>query len=173
MNVSASSYEQPRSAGPFDVGVLIAAGAASLFSLARYYSYDVTGAQKIKCGAVCPLYNSAWTGFFGWFGVLLVVTGAIAVATAAWAPTVRLLIPPRTIALICTAFGLLCTIVAFFVIPDGNYLGFPIPADAPGIVAGHGSCYWLVLVSTVAVLIMVACGRRRDDRYAEPKTGIS
>ncbi|MEO9110973.1 MAG: hypothetical protein ABI368_12210 [Jatrophihabitantaceae bacterium] len=162
--MSAQSYSRRSSAGPFDVGVLIAAGFAVVFSLARYYSYDATGARKVRCGAICPLYNSAWHGYFGWFGVLLIVIGALAVATAAWAPTVRLPLPARTIALGCVGLGLVSTVAAFFLIPAGDYLGFPVPSDAPGVVAGHGLCYWLVLASAGAALAMVALGSKSAAR---------
>ena len=39
--------------------------------------------------------GSAWHGFFGWFGVLLALVGAAAIAAALFAPQLKLPVPAR------------------------------------------------------------------------------
>ena len=107
---STGSTFDPKSVDPLD-WVAVAAGVLALiFSFFAFYTYDAKGAPSQGCsrlseipasvrgtiGALCDGDSySAWNGFFGWFGVLLAVIGAVLVAGAVFAPQLTLPVPMR------------------------------------------------------------------------------
>ena len=78
----------PKTVNPLDWGVLGAALLALIFSFFAFYAYDPKGIAKTECSSRQASLNSvekqlcggdtasAWHGFFGWFGVLLLVIAA-------------------------------------------------------------------------------------------------
>jgi len=151
------------SINPLDWGILAAGLVAFIFSLFSYYDYEPAGRLKQACDArgglavasgVCDgIGNSAWHGFFGWFGVLLALAGAIALAVALFAPTVRLPFPIRLLTFGAFALAALFTLLAL-IVPDGTYNGITIPSDDPSIDAGHGFSYWIVLIAVLAGVVL-------------------
>ncbi|MGH8961538.1 MAG: hypothetical protein ACRDWT_10060 [Jatrophihabitantaceae bacterium] len=146
----------PKSVNPLDWGVLALGFLAFIFSFFTYYTFDAkadAGCDS-SSGDVCSIGNSAWHGFFGWFGVLLVLVGAIAVATAVFAPRAALPVPARLLAVAGLGLGAICTLLALAVVPDGEYQGQRIPSDNSEVDAGHGWAYWLVLICALGALVL-------------------
>jgi hypothetical protein len=151
------------SINPLDWAILAAGFVAFIFSLFSYYDYEPAGQLKQVCdsgggigigrGVCSGVDNSAWHGFFGWFGVLLALVGAIALAVALFAPTARLPFPMRLITFGAFALAVLFTLLALLV-PDGNYNGITIPSGDPTVDAGHGFSYWIVLIAVVAGAVL-------------------
>ncbi|MEO9110972.1 MAG: hypothetical protein ABI368_12205 [Jatrophihabitantaceae bacterium] len=156
----------PKTVNPLDWGILGAGLLALIFSFFSYYNYAPKGASNISdCkqaasqgyggGDVCDgIGNSAWHGFFGWFGVLLVLIAAIAVAIAVFAPAVQSPVPLRLVALGATALGVVSTLLAVFIVPDGSYNGQTIDSGSSDVDAGHGFSYWIVLILVVIALVL-------------------
>ena len=159
----------PKTVNPLDWAIMVGAVLALIFSFFDFYKYTATGPDAQQaCHTVTgvPLVhalcngvgNSAWHGFFGWFGVLLVLVAGVVVAVALFAPQVTLPAPARMIALVLAALGFIFVLVALFVVPDGDYQGSTIPADSSLIDAGHGFAYWVVLI--VAAVVTALCALR-------------
>jgi uncharacterized membrane protein len=115
-----------------------------IFSFFEFYTYDPKG------GGCCGVSNSAWHGFLGWAGVMLIVIAGIGVAAAVFAPRPMSRIPVRLIAAILAAFAVLFLFIAIFVIPDGEYEGATVSSDATD--SGPGFSLWIVLVLAVVFL---------------------
>jgi hypothetical protein len=154
----------PKSVNPLDWGILGAALLALVFSCFAYYSYAAKGPATTQCkdlssipsqyrGTLQDLCDgdsaSAWHGFFGWFGVLLAVVGALLVAIAIFAPHVNLPFPARLGALGAFVLGIISTLLALAVIPSwpgAATLGIADNEYDQGIDDGHGFSYWIVLI---------------------------
>jgi hypothetical protein len=130
---------------PLDWGILGTGVLAFIFSLFDYYTISVSGGSF---GGDISESASAWHGFFGWFAALLALVGAALVATAIFAPQVKLPVPARLAGLGAFALATLCVILALFIIPDGG------AGDIPGVDTGHGFGYWASLVLIIAGLVL-------------------
>jgi len=152
----------PKSVNPLDWATIGAAVLALIFSFFSYYSYaakgsdadevckhlsDVPAQYRGQYKDVCDgVGNSAWHGFFGWFGVLLALIAAAAIAVAIFAPHISLPVPARLVGIGGLALGVIFTLIALAVVPDGDYKGTTIDSGASDVDAGHGWAYWLVLI---------------------------
>lgn len=147
----------PKTVNPLDWAVLGLAVLALIFSFFSYYTYDAKAGAGCgsSVGDVCSISNSAWHGFFGWFGVILALLGAAEVAAAIFAPHVRWAVPPRLVGVGLLALGVVFTLLALMV-PDGEYQGATVPSDNPQVDAGHGFSYWLVLIFIVIATVLAA-----------------
>jgi hypothetical protein len=117
-----------------------------IFSFIDYYSYSAK-----NCGSLCDgasVSSSAWSGFFGWFAMLLALVGSAVVALAIFMPQVKLPLPSRLAALGAYGIATLCVILALFVVP--GYNGY----SGPGIDKGHGFGYWVSLILIIAGLVL-------------------
>jgi hypothetical protein len=133
-----------RSANRLDLAILATGLLALVFSVFPYYTVDVKVLKGLSGGSL-----SAWHGFFGWFGVLLALAGALLVALPLLG--VRLGIPTRSAALAAFAAGTVCTLLALFVDPahDGALVNI-----------GRGFGYWATLVVVIAGTVL--CVVRKD-----------
>ncbi|MGH8861943.1 MAG: hypothetical protein ACRDVG_12050, partial [Jatrophihabitantaceae bacterium] len=141
---------------------------ALIFSFFGFYSYDAKGALASACkssgnlsssfGNICGGDSaSAWNGFFGWFGVLLIVIAAAAVAIAIFAPEVSLPVPARLVGLGAGALGVIMVLLALVVVPQ-----WPPAADAGAsdseynkvIDDGVGFTWYIVLILGLAVVAL-------------------
>ena len=127
-----SSAAAPRasSVNPLDWAVLGAGLLALIFSFFSFYTYDAKGPAKAACkassgdipGVLKPLCSgdsaSAWHGFFGWAGVVLIVLGALAVALAVFMPQVALPVSARLVGAGLAALGTILVLIALFAPPD-------------------------------------------------------
>ena len=118
----------------FDLGIIAAGVIAFLATFMPFYTASVGNAAfHVSANA------SAWHGFFGWFGALCCLAGAV-VATLALLD-VALPLPVGLTVLGAFALGALCLILALFVFPGGGCGGMP------GCDTGHGFGYWLALLA--------------------------
>jgi hypothetical protein len=133
-----------------DWGILGAGLLAFIFSFMSYYNYSSKG----NCGQFCVSFNnSAWHGFFGWFGVLLILIAAGLVAMALFAPQIKLPVPNRLAALGLWALGTLCIILTLFIYPgSASYNGFS--GSTSGADKSHGFAFWIVLILAIAGLVV-------------------
>jgi hypothetical protein len=101
------------------------------------------------------LTATAWHGFFGWFGVILALVGALAVALAVFAPRVQLPVSARLVALGAFALGTLSIFIALFVspvdLPPDQQTGLPGCSVSIGV--EHGFGYWACLILTAAAAV--------------------
>ncbi len=138
-----------------DWAILGAGGLAFIFSFFQFYSADAKGQLKQACdqgqlsGTSCSDTAGAWHGFFGWFGVLLLVLAGLLTALAVFMPHVRMPMSPRLIALGAAALGLIFIFVALFVTPTPG--GVPQGVNIDQYVDfGRGFSYWIILILAVA-----------------------
>jgi hypothetical protein len=159
----------PKSVNPLDWGILGGALLALIFSFFSFYSYEAKGAAKAGCsqlagvpGAVKDLCSgdsaSAWHGFFGWFGVLLLVIAGVLVAIAIFSPQISLPAPARLIAFGAAVLGFISLLLALVVVPDWppvSDLGVGGSDYDKVIDNGHGFSYWIVLI--LAIVVAALC----------------
>jgi hypothetical protein len=165
---SSATRPDPKSVNPLDWGILGAGLLALIFSFFSFYSYDATGEAKTSCsdlgGAPAAAKDlcsgdsaSAWHGFFGWFGVLLLVVAAVVVAISIFAPQVSLPFPARLVALALSVVAIISLLITIAVIPD-----WPPVADIgvndsqydKVIDNGLGFSYWIVLILAVIIAVL-------------------
>ena len=150
----------PKSVNPLDWGSIAAGVLAFIFSFVSYYTASVDVSGTCPPGTQSAVENtdypsaSAWHGFFGWFGTLLAVVGAVLIAMALFAPHVKLPIPTRLAALGAFAVATLSTLLALFITPgqDGasaSFGGCKVEASV-----GHGVGYWVSLIVIIAGLVV-------------------
>ncbi len=162
----------PKSVNPLDWGILAAGVLSLIFSFFSYYSYKGKGAEiKQVCAnldqipaslrgqaddACNGVTTSAWSGFFGWFGVLLALIGAGLVAMALFAPHVKLPFAARLGALAAFALAVISTLLALLLVPDYTDTGLSGSGVSYDDVVdeGHGFSYWIVLILLVAGLVL-------------------
>ena len=135
-----------QSAHRLDLGIIAAGVIAFLASLMPYDNYSTNGLGGFEVS-----FN-AWHGFFGWFGALLALAAAVVLVLHIMGQALP--VPVRTTVLGLMGAGLLCTILALFVFPGGNYSG-------AGIDSGHSFGYWLALLATIAGTALA--GMRRGE----------
>lgn len=135
----------------FDLAQIGLGAVVLIASLLPFYGYSFNGGDALNglTGQDTGLSGipdtsvslTAWHGFFGWFGVLLAVGAAGALAASLFAkvaiPSLRLLV--------VALFGgaLLMLLLALFVIPNGG-------VSVAGYSDGHSLGYWLALLSVIA-----------------------
>jgi hypothetical protein len=112
---------------------------AFIFSFVSYYTFSA-GPFSVS--------ESAWHGFFGWFGMLAAIVGSAAVGLTLFMPHVKLPMANRLVAVIAYAVAALCVILALFIVP--GYLGY----DTSGVSKGHGVGYWISLIVILAGLVL-------------------
>jgi hypothetical protein len=112
---------------------------------------------------------SAWHGFFGWFGVLLALVGAVLVALTLFSK-VALPVPVYQGAVGAFALALLCLILALFVTPGGNSCN-GASAFGVGCDTGHGFGYWLALILVLAGLALSVLRMRETTTTTGTTTG--
>lgn len=132
---------QVQSTNPYDLGI-IAAGVLT-FILSLIPSYYTASA-----GGLGDNFN-AWHGFWGWFGVLLALIGALLLAARLFG-NVTLPIPLRL-----TVLGLFAAALLFTIIAGLTWAGVDTgAAEAAGVdvgkFTGHGFIYWLCLILIAA-----------------------
>jgi hypothetical protein len=133
-----------QNANRLDLGIMAAGLLAFILSLFSYYTVSVKGFGGLGQGSL-----SVWHGFFGWFGVLLALGGAVLVALPLLG--VRLGIPTRLAALAAFAAATLSTLIALFVDPASGGSVLDI---------GRGFGYWATLLCVVAGTVL--CVTRKD-----------
>jgi hypothetical protein len=117
----------------FDLALIVIGIVAFFASFMPFYTVHV-GAGGFSASANA----SAWHGFFGWFGILCCLVGAVVVALAVLGISIP--VPTRLTALAAFGLGALCLILALFIFPGGGCGGFD------GCDTGHGFGYWLALL---------------------------
>lgn len=137
----------PKSVNSLDWGILGAGVLAFIFSFVSYYSYSGKGAFASQYSVT----TSAWSGFFGWFAMLLALIGSAVVALEIFMSHVKLPVPNRLIGLGAYALATLCVILAIFIVPD--YLGGG-PGYDNAVDEGHGFGFWISLIVIVAGLVL-------------------
>ena len=130
----------PKTVNQLDWGILGAGALAFIFSFISYYTFSSGGFS---------VSENAWSGFFGWFAMLLAVIGSAAVVLEIFAPQIKLPFPNRLVSLGAYGLATLCVILALFVIPDYNGISVPSSVDT-----GHGFGYWASLIVIVAGLVL-------------------
>jgi len=108
---------------------------AFIASFLPYYSYDLGSFLGINIG---HFSGNAWHGFFGWFGMLLLLAAGVIVALGIFTDFKNPMTPMFT--LIGAGAGFLCVLLALFV-------GF----GGPGSYRNVG--YWISLVAAVAAAV--------------------
>jgi hypothetical protein len=157
---------------PLDWVIFVAAVLALIFSFFSFYTYNANGPAKDACGQsgvpaeVNDLCSgdtaSAWHGFFGWFGVVLVLIAAFFVAVAVFDPRTSLQVPPRFISVGIALLGVISLLIAIPVVPDWPPLGglgsLGVTSYSQVIDNGNGFSYWIVLI--LAIIVTALCGLR-------------
>lgn len=134
----------PKSVNPYDWAILGLGLLTFIFSFFGYYKYS---------GGGVSVSNGAWHGFFGWFGVLLILAGAVLVAMELFAPQVKLPYPNRLVALGLWALGFLFVILSIFVYPgSASFNG--ITVSTSGADKSHGVPFWFLFIFALAGLVV-------------------
>lgn len=138
---------------PLDLGTIGAGLLVFLASLLPYYTVSVDG-----FGANASDSATAWHGFFGWFGALLALAGAVVLVLHLLSRALP--VPVRLTVLGLFAAATLCTLLALFVFPGGgcddSFLGGSV---CDMIDQGHGIGYWLALLGSIAGTALAALRR--------------
>jgi hypothetical protein len=171
---------------PLDWMILLAALVAFIFSFFQYYkaSVDLDKIITLVCqkqgvpGDVCaqdraeikaqyPGQRSetvgAWShGFFGWFGVALVLAAAVVTAVAVFGARQNSPTRARLVALAAAALGTLSVLLSLFVDPPTGDSTLP-PDTAAQLPDGtnlndliditRGFSFWIVLIAAAAVTL--------------------
>lgn len=126
-----------KGADPMDLAVVGAGALAFILSFfSSFYTVHVS-----MFGASASAGTSAWHGFFGWAGILLLVAAAAVTA----AKIVRIAIPNEEIIVASTAVaGLVFVFLAMFV--DVGNTGL---LAGTGISEGRGWSYWVTFILAV------------------------
>jgi hypothetical protein len=117
----------------FDIALIVIGVVAFFASFLPFYTASFGGGGLSVSASV-----SAWHGFFGWFGILCCLAGAVVVALAVLG--IAIPVPTRLTSLAAFGLGAICLILALFVFPGGGCGGIP------GCDTGHGFGYWLALL---------------------------
>ena len=156
---------------PLDLATLGAVVLAFILSFFAYYNFSPTPAAQRDCTPgnlqqapqwakdFCNggLTADAWHGFFGWFGVLLAILGALALAAALFAPSLRLPVSARLLALGGIALGLIFTLVAIGVVPSYAPQGMQVTDQSvydQNVERGHDWAFWVVLILLLIALVL-------------------
>jgi hypothetical protein len=165
-STSATTFN-PATVNPLDWGILAAGFFALIFSFVSYYTVTASFQGISRSGS-----ESAWHGFFGWFGALVALAAAGLLAVHIFLPSAKLPVPIRLTVLGGFALALLCIIIAAFVTPgaaSANELsaaaGLRLHVDY-----GRGAGFWLSLIVILAGTVM-AFLRLRDSGGKLPWQG--
>ncbi|BBH17410.1 hypothetical protein Back2_16970 [Nocardioides baekrokdamisoli] len=133
-----AAVDQFKGADPLDLAVVGAGVLALIFSwFSSFYTVHVSFAGYSAGGG-----TSAWHGFFGWAGVLLLLAASAVVA----AKIVNITVPNEDLIVVGTSVvGLLFVLLALFV--DVGNTG---ALAGTGISEGRGWSYWIVLILAIA-----------------------
>lgn len=137
----------PKTVNPLDWGIIAAGVLAFIFSLFAFYTYSVSISIAGLSNTSRSTSVSGWHGFFGWFGALLALIGALLLAAQLIAK-VSLPFPIRTVVLGLFGVAALCLLLALVVVP--GYAGsagsslFGIHVNK-----GHGFGYWICLLAVL------------------------
>lgn len=142
-------------ANQYDLGIIGAGLVAFIGSLLPFYTISVKVAG-IGGGSDSA---SAWHAFFGWFGVLVALVGAAAVALHMF-NVVKLPMPVHQIAAGAFGLALVCEILALFVDPSGcgGASAFGVHCNI-----GRGFGYWLALLAVLVGLALSVLRMRETD----------
>lgn len=127
-----AAVDQFKGADPLDLVVVGAGLLALIFSFfSSFYTWSFSGyGYSVSTGV------SAWHGFFGWAGVLLLLAAAAVTA----AKIVKVEVPNgELIGAAAAVVGFLFVLLAMFIYPSSGVSG-----------SGHGFSYWIVLVLALA-----------------------
>jgi hypothetical protein len=129
---------------PLDWAAIGAGVLALIFSFFNYYEYSAKGDSSVS------ETTSAWSGFFGWFAVLLAVVAAGFIAGQVFAPQAKLPFSSRLAALGCYALAVILTLLALLVVPDlrGGGPGYDEAVDE-----GHSFSYWIILILLIVGVV--------------------
>jgi hypothetical protein len=134
----------PKTVDPYDWAVLGLGLLTFIFSFFGYYKYS---------GGGISFTNSAWHGFFGWFGVLLILAATVLVGLELFMPQLKLPYPNRLIALGAWAVGMLFIILSIFIYPgSASYNGFS--GSTSGADKSHGVPFWFLFIFALAGLVL-------------------
>jgi hypothetical protein len=131
-----AAVDQFKGADPLDLAVVGAGVLAFLLSLFHgFYTAKVDFGGYVSGTAGS---TSAWHGFFGWAGVLLLLAAGVVVALR----IVKIAVPQEEIIVAAAAvLGFLFVLLALFVDPVNTF----------GVVKiGHGWSYWIILILALA-----------------------
>jgi hypothetical protein len=135
----------PKSVNPLDWGIIAAGVVAFIFSLFAFYTYSVSVSIAGLSSTSGSVSWSAWHGFFGWFGVVLALIGALLLAVQLIAK-MTFAFPVRTVVLALFGVATLCLLLALFVVP-GNTGGSGL--FGVHVNKGHGFGYWICLLAVL------------------------
>jgi hypothetical protein len=148
----------PKNVNPLDWGILGVGLLMFIFSFIDYYTYGakrvcetVSGQRICGGGGGSSVDQSAWSGFFGWFALLLAIAGSVLVALELFMPQMKLPVPNRLAALGCYALATVLLILALFVVPDYGGGG---PGYDQAVEEGHGFGYWASLILAIAGTVL-------------------
>lgn len=159
-------------ANPLDWAAIGLAVVAFVFSFVRFYTADFSfgsscSAEVRNAVLTAPrkTSESAWHGFFGWFGVVLAIIGAAAIVGAILAPKVRAPVSLRIEGAGALALGAIFELIAIFVDPESSR-STTVPCPITGSV-GRGFGFWITLIATVlaagaAIMVVVASGELKS-----------
>jgi hypothetical protein len=144
-------------ANRLDLGIIAAGLVALIASVLPFYTISVSAA-----GIGASDSASAWHGFFGWFGVLVALATAVAVALVLFG-VVKLPMPVHQVAAGGFGLALLCLILALFVDPGGcgGAGAFGVHCDI-----GRGFGYWLALLAALAGTALAVVRMRETSATA-------
>jgi hypothetical protein len=163
----ASATFNPATVNPLDWGILAAGFFALIFSFVSYYTVTLSLQGISRSGS-----ETAWHGFFGWFGALIALAAAGLLAVHIFLPSAKLPVPVRLTVLGGFALALLCIIIAAFVTP-GAHSSKELSAAAGlrlHVDYGRGAGFWLSLIVILAGTVM-AFLRLRDSGGKLPWEG--
>jgi hypothetical protein len=151
----------PAAVNPLEWALIGGGVIALIFSFFEFYTVSAKGQLKAACdqGVIpsgnCSDSGSAWHGFFGWFGVILLLVTAVITALIVLVPQTKLPFPGRLVALGAAVLGALSILIALFVDPSvpGSENVRPGVNIDDFIDIGRGFSYWLILIVAVAVSV--------------------
>lgn len=137
------AVETLKKGNPLDLATIGAGLVVFLGSLLPYYTVSVEG-----FGSSVSSSGNAWHGFFGWFGALLALAGAVVLV-------LHLLSRPLPVPVRLTVLGLfagatLCTLLALAFFPGGGCDDSFVAGLCDMVDRGHGVGYWLALLGSIA-----------------------
>jgi len=141
---------------------------ALIFSCFSYYTVNILGYSALS--------KSAWHGFFGWFGALLVFLAALAVAAKVFAKINQPLLPLITLAL--AGLGLIMVFISLFVWPtmsftfmgDTETIGASDFGNSSGMASpGRGGGFWICFVFTIVAVAGAVMTYLNEQKKAKPQ----
>lgn len=131
----------------YDLGIIAAGVLAFIFSLFPYYTASSGGFSASE---------NAWHGFFGWFGALVALVGALLLALPLLGVRFALPVATRLAVLGAFAVATICAILALLIWPGK-------PSGVSGVNFGHGFGYWASLIVIVVGLVLAFLRKDATD----------